>query len=197
MKDSICIIKDYIIKPKGNFIWRDIPGYEGRYQMSNHGDIRNVYNQVLKFVGSSTTLISNDGTRRQVSWRKAVQYYFAPHERFKGNEKWVSMEGEFYGRYEISNYGEIKKVKKTVLHPNKKAGTVVLVKYRGGKPYRETISIVKIFLNTFPPYEVSINEKEKVITYNKHGKPETHSKGVLELDNQKRNETHEKAPCDL
>lgn len=166
MKDTAVLLKEWVIKPKGSMIWRDVPGYEGRYQISNHGDLRSVCEKMLVYTGSSITLITNEETRRQISRRKAVQFYFAPHQRYKEDEFFIDMDVEFYGRYQVSNYGNFKKIKKTVIHPDK-AGSVILTKYRGGKAWRENISIVKIFLNTFPPYEVSINEENKTINYKK------------------------------
>lgn len=167
MKDTAVLLKEWVIKPKGCMIWRDVPEYEGRYQISNHGDLRAVKEKILSPKSYGITLINNDNVRRQLSRIKAVQYHFAPHERYKGEETFIDMDAEFYGRYQVSNYGNFKQVSKIALHPNKKMGTVILTKYRAGKAYRETISVVKIFLNTFPPYEVTTDEENKVITYKK------------------------------
>lgn len=167
MKDTHVLLKEWVIKPKGCMIWRDVPGYEGRYQISNHGDLRSVCEKLLSSKSYGIILTDNDEVRRDISRKKAVQFYFAPHHRYKGDEVFIDMDDEFYGRYQVSNYGNFKKIKKTVIHPDKKNGTVILTKYRGGKAWRETISVVKIFLNTFPPYEVNTDEENKVITYKK------------------------------
>jgi hypothetical protein len=172
MKDVACILKDYIIKPKGNFFWKDIPGYEGLYQISNHGDLRRIKERMLTIKGSCIVLTDNYGIRKSLSINKVVTYCFAPHERYKGDEFWLDMPNEFHGKYKVSNHGNFKTCSITPMSPsNKSRGCVVLIKTRGGKARREMISIMKIFLNTFPPYEVNINDENKVVTYNKHGKP--------------------------
>jgi hypothetical protein len=172
MKDTASILNEYIIKPKGNFFWKDIPEYEGLYQISNHGDLRRVKERLLTVKGSSLVLTDRSGLRQSVSVKKVVTYCFAPHERYEGKEFWLDMPNEFYGKYKVSNYGNFKTCEITPMSPsNKSRGCVVLIKTRGGKPRRETISIVRLFLNTFPPYEVNINEEDKQVSFNRHGKP--------------------------
>lgn len=150
MKDTAVILNEEIVRPKGIFFWKDIPEYEGLYQISNHGDLRRVKEKMLTVKGASLVLTNHEGIRRNLSVKKVVNYCFAPHKRYRGDEIWEDMPNEFYGKYKVSNYGNFKASSITPMSPsNKSRGCVVLIKKRGGKSHRETVSIVKLFLNTF------------------------------------------------
>ena len=117
MKDVSVIIKEYIIKPKGNFFWKDIPEYEGLYQISNHGDLRRVKERMLTVKGPGVVLTNRNKLRRNISVKKAVIYCFAPHQRYQGKEICDLMPEDFHGIYKVSNYGNFKKSCITPMSP--------------------------------------------------------------------------------
>lgn len=160
MKDTFEILRDYMLKPKGMFIWRDIPDHEGRYQISNHGEVRTIKNKILTGYGNHVILTSQDKSRHTVSVKKLMKAYWREHERNQGEEQWKRL--DYYSDYFISNYEQIKNCKVKILWPNK-SGNVVLTKNK----HRESISVLKLFLNTFPPYEVEVNHESKTVNYKK------------------------------
>ena len=61
-------------------IWKDIPGYEGKYQVSNTGKVRS-----LNYRGTGKTKIlkpsthHRDGYKRVVLYKNDKQYYYLVH----------------------------------------------------------------------------------------------------------------------
>lgn len=157
MKDPYEICRDYMLKPKGMMVWRDVPGYEGLYQISNHGDICNIKTTMLN--DSSVHLIRLDKSIQAISRRKLFNAYWKTEERYKGEEQWRKL--DHYGNYYISNFNEVKRQNRLVLtkDPN---GRVTLF---DGKGNRKTVSLIKVFMNTFPPFEIEINHEDKTINY--------------------------------
>lgn len=162
MKDTYDLLKEYMIKPKGMFLWRDIPDCNARYQISNHGEVCSVKNKILS--GTSVLFIRPDKSRQFMSRRRLFKSYWNEDEQFKGEERWRKI--DCFGEYYISNFENIKNCKRLVLWPTK-AGTVVLTSRIDNKPVRQTISVLKLFLNTFPPYEIEVNEEAKTVNWKK------------------------------
>lgn len=156
----------YILKPKGMMIWRDIPGYDGRYQLSNHGDFCLVKDKIITGHGSQVILTGIDKARKNVSVKKLMCTYWRESERFKGDESWKKL--DHYGSYHISNYAQLKNYKRVALSPNVKSKTIVLIKRVDGKVKRDCVGITRAFLLTFPPYEVEINEESKTLNWKKN-----------------------------
>lgn len=66
--------------------WRDIEGFEGRYQVSYNGDIRNAAGQVLKGNNAGGYLMVNlykDGKRTRTSIHRVVAKAFIPNPENK------------------------------------------------------------------------------------------------------------------
>lgn len=160
MKSTIDILKDYILKPKGMMVWRDIPGYEGRYQISNHGEVCSILNKLVSENSTQVILVSLDKSRQNISRNKLLKRYWPEAERFTGEERWKKL--DHYGEYYISNYGAAKNCRRLILLPTN--GAVWL--YNENRENKR-MRIVKLFLNTFPPYEVEINDENKTVNYKK------------------------------
>lgn len=158
------LLWDYILKPKGMMVWRDVPGYDGLYQISNHGDVRLVKTTLLN--DTSVHLIGLDKSIQAISRRKLFKRYWPnDNEQYKGEERWKKI--DHYGDYFISNYENVKRLKILVLSYSKKSKNIVFTKKVDGKKKRATASIMKIFLLTFPPYEIEINHEDKTLNYKK------------------------------
>ena len=130
------------------FIWKDIPEYEGLYQISSHGDVREVKVKYLNPSGGCIVLTTKSKSRVNVSIQKIVNLAFVKHKICKGPEIWDNVPFNDFNFYEVSNYGNIRVCRKKVLRPNN--GKVVLLKKRGGKKRRECIRVIKLFRNSFP-----------------------------------------------
>lgn len=162
MTDTYEILRDYMIKPKGMFIWRDIPEWEGRYQISNHGEVCSVKNKILE--GVNILFTRPDKSRQNLSRRILFKTYWPKEEQNEGHEKWKKI--DYFGEYYISNYADVKNCKRLILWPTKD-GRVTLMKKVEGKMMRVNVSVLKLFLNTFPPYEVEVNLENKTINWKK------------------------------
>lgn len=163
MKQLNALLWSYILKPKGMMIWRDIPDYDGRYQISNHGDFCLVKEKILSGYGNQVVLTGTDKIRRSANIKKLMGVYWNEGERYKGDETWKKL--DLYGEYYISNYAQLKNYKRFPLSPNAKTKTIVLTKRVNGKIQRDCVSVTRAFLFTFPPYEVEINNEDKTINY--------------------------------
>ena len=139
MLETFDILKSYIIKPKGMFIWRDIPGWEGRYQISNHGDVCSITNRMIG--DTNVHLINEDKTIKSISVVKLLNGYWKKQEQYQGDEQWRKI--DHYNNYFISNYGNVKNCRRLVLFPNKKTNSVVLTKRVNGKIVRK-LSLIHI-----------------------------------------------------
>lgn len=164
MRDTHELLREYMIKPKGMFIWRDIPDWEGRYQISNHGEVCSVWNKEISENDTQVILIRIDKSRHNVSRNRLLKNYWHKDDQFKGDERWKKL--DHYGDYYISNYAGVKNCRRLILCPNR--GAVWLYKDgSNGKRKSVRIPVLKLFLNTFPPYEIEINEENKTVNYKK------------------------------
>lgn len=159
MKDTHELLREYMIRPKGMFIWRDIPGYEGRYQISNHGEVCSILNRVIAENDTQVILIAIDKSRQSISRNKLLKTYWKEDERYKGEERWKRL--DHYGDYYISNYANVKNCRRQIVRPTD--GKIILI----GEHMRESVSLLKLFLNTFPPYEIEIDHDKKEVNYKK------------------------------
>lgn len=160
MNDVYEILKEYMIRPKGMFIWRDIPDWEGTHQLSNHGEVRAIWNRILSENDTQIVLVGIDKSRHSVSRYKMLKAYWKESERYNGEVRWKRL--DHYGDYYISNYAAFKNCKALVLIPND--GKVTLIKHVDGKEVRLTTSVIKLFVNTFPE-EIFIDHEKKEVNY--------------------------------
>lgn len=72
-----------------------------------------------------------------------MAYYWSDKDQYKGVEKWKTINE----CYQISNYGRFKNSRQIVVRISHD-GFVTLL----NKEHRKKISVIKIYLNTFPPY---------------------------------------------
>lgn len=145
-----------MLKPKGMMVWRDVPGYEGLYQISNHGDVRNVKTTLLN--DTNIHLINIDKSIQSISRKKLFNSYWKKDEQYKGAEQWRRL--DFYEDYFVSNFNEVKRIRKFVINQQNMRVTLF-----NGKGKRKNMSVLEIFLNAFPPGEVEINNEDKTINY--------------------------------
>lgn len=159
MKEVHELIKDYMIRPKGMFQWRDIPGWEGRYQMSNHGEVCSILDRVIAENDTQVVLIGIDKTRHSMSRNKLLKSYWGVNDHYKGTERWKRI--DHYGDYYISNYANVKNCRRQIVYPTD--GKMILI----DDNRRESVSVLKLFLNTFPPGEIEMNEENRTVNWKK------------------------------
>lgn len=159
MKDVYEIVRNYMIKPKSMMTWRDVPGYEGLYQISNHGDIRNIKATTLN--EENIHLVGINKSIQSISRRKLFNSYWKKEDQYRGEERWVKL--DHYGEYYVSNFNQVKRIRKFPLTPTE-LGFVALF---DGDGNRKSMSVIKIFLNTFPIEELDIDHDLKTIKWNK------------------------------
>lgn len=159
MKATIELLKDYMLKPKGMMVWRDIPEYEGRYQISNHGDVCSILNKLVSENDTQVLLIRIDKSRHTISRKKLLKTYWKEINWYQGEEEWKKL--DHYGDYYVSNYANVKNCRRLVLWPTQ--GRVTLID--GGE--RKIVSVLSLFLSTFPPYEIEIDDENKTVNYKK------------------------------
>lgn len=160
MKDVYEIVREYMIRPKGMFMWRDIPGYEGTHQISNHGEVRAIWNKLVSENSTDVVLMNIDKSRQLISRNKLLRAYWKESERYVGEERWRKL--DHYGEYYVSNYANVKNCRAQVLLPSN--GNVVLIRTVDGKQERANVSVLKLFLNTFPE-EIFIDHEKKEVNY--------------------------------
>ena len=147
MKSINHVILQSIKIPRGLLKFVDIPGYEGIYKISNHGDVISI-NQKILSVGYSVILTKNK-ERRALSINTLMSICWLKKDINIGPEKWIEIPG-YEKLYRISNYGVVKSYRTLTLLPTN--GKVTLIKKRAGKTHRECISVLKIYVNCFKPY---------------------------------------------
>lgn len=162
IKDVCEVLREYMIRPKGNFIWRDVPGYEGRYQISNHGEVCSIWDKHISDNDTQVVLISIDKSRKSISRNKLLKKYWKEGDWYNGDERWKKL--EYFGEYYVSNYANVKNCRRLVLIPTD--GRVTLEAY--GDKKRIVTSVLSIFLTAFPPYELEINHDKKEINWKKN-----------------------------
>lgn len=160
LREPYEIMREYMIRPKGMFIWRDIPDYEGTHQISNHGEVRAIWNKPVSENYSSVVLMDIEKRRQFVSRNKLLKAYWKESERYTGEERWHKL--DHYGEYYVSNYANVKNCRVQVLSPTN--GMVVLIRTVDGKQERATFSVLKLFLNTFCD-EIFIDHEKKEVNY--------------------------------
>lgn len=154
------LLRSYMIKPKGIMIWLDIPGYEGRYQISNHGDVCSISNKILSENDTSVVLIGIDKSRHNISRNKLLKTYWKEGQ-YKGEERWKKL--DHYGDYYVSNYANVKNCRRLILCPDEH-GRVYL--FTDGK--KESVQVLTLFLKAFPPYEIEVNHEDKSVNWKKN-----------------------------
>lgn len=165
MKQQLTVLRDYMndymIRPKGMFIWRDIPGFEGRYQISNHGEVCSITNKMLRH-GSQVLLTGIDKSRQYLSVNKLLKGYWKEDERNTGEEQWKKI--DHFQHYYISNYGNVKNCKRLILWPTKH-GCVKLWGVDGDRKKGKVVSVLTIFLQSFTAEEIFIDHEKKEVNY--------------------------------
>lgn len=159
MKDVYEIVRDYMIKPKAMMTWRDVPGYEGMYQISNHGDVRNIKTTTLN--EENIHLVGYNKSIQSISRRKLFNAYWKKHEQYKGEEQWRKL--DHVGDYYVSNFNQVKRIRKFPLTVSA-SGCIALFDGQGKK---RSVRLTKLFLNTFPIDELDINHDLKTIKWDK------------------------------
>lgn len=164
MKREITAFKElmegYMIRPKGMFIWRDIPepGFEGRYHISNHGEVCSIWNREISQNDTQVTLINIDKSRHNVSRKKLLRSYWHVSEHFKGEEGWKKL--DHHGDYYVSNYANVKNCRRIILLP-----TNGRVKLYYSEKKGKTFNILALYLKAFTPEEIFIDHEKKEVNY--------------------------------
>lgn len=114
-------------------IWKDIEGYEGRYQISNQGRVMGRMG-LMKFKTSKGLhyfRMSHDGYNRTFyCLERLLNEYFPDQYNKPGyvenaidNEQWKDI-CDFEGLYQISNHGRVRNVTHTILQKNGRYRTI-------------------------------------------------------------------------
>lgn len=104
-------------------IWKDIPGFNGKYQVSNNGDVRVNYKYKAHSLYEHSRLLNKDGavvslSKDGITKKHNVDYlidtlFGIQHVDSLPNEEWKHIKG-FEGYYMISNMGRILSVAKFI-----------------------------------------------------------------------------------
>lgn len=82
-------------------IWRDIVGYEGLYQVSNTGKVRNKKGRILTLKLSKPTKRSNIGYLQAHLWKNRKGEYYSVHRLV-----WIAFNGEIPQGIQVNHIDE-------------------------------------------------------------------------------------------
>ena len=96
-------------------IWKNIPGYEGLYQISSKKRIKNIKTGKCKTSNISKVSLSKNGKSKSTTIKYLYKISFRTFNNKNvyirpfnlNNEEWKDIEG-YDGLYQISNYGRVK-----------------------------------------------------------------------------------------
>ena len=96
-------------------IWKNIPGYEGLYQISSKKRIKNIKTGKCKTSNISKVSLSKNGKSKSTTIKYLYKLSFRTFNNKNvyirpfnlNNEEWKDIEG-YDGLYQISNYGRVK-----------------------------------------------------------------------------------------